>query len=711
MADLSGRQLGNYRLLRPIGSGGFAEVYLGEHVYLNTIAAVKVLQTRLVSDEERDAFCNEARTIARLAHKHIVRVLDFDVENNIPFLVTEYAEHGTLRERYPQRSRLPLSLVVDYVAQIADALQYAHDHRIVHRDVKPENILLGADDEILLSDFGIAIIVQSTSAQLPEKLLGTGAYMAPEQFRGKAYPASDQYALAILVYEWLCGERPFQGSFFELYEQHQKISPPSLCEKLSTTPLALEAVLMRALEKEPEARFPSVTEFSHALSQALHQTNEHASLMRESSPASSTHNTGPLESTIPPLSPVMLETRTSSNNAKLQAQETPPEQETISPSTLPAHPPASLTQATEHTWIARPARSISSFLPTQPLPEKKYSRRMVIGGAVTVGIGVCIIGGIFAEPSIARYIQSLSPTLFTYHGHKDTVWSVSWSPDSKRIASASQDKTVQIWNATTGSHEVSFRGHTSPVRAVAWSPDKHYLASGSEDARIEVWDARMLVRNIVYLGHKGGITSLAWSPDSQHVASASLDETVQVWSLATGSTTATSKHALIRYTGHTSNVNTVIWSPDGTYLASASDDTTVQVWQASTGKTLFTYTGHTRPVQALAWSPDSTLLASGSTDTTVQVWQALTGKNVYTYTGHTGTINALAWSPSGQRIVSASDTSGSAAPIQIWDAPTGNNVFSYQGHKNSVTTVAWSHNGNDVASGGLDTTVQVWKPA
>src|SRR5690348_5827589 len=164
MTDRVGQQLGNYRLLNLIGRDNFAEVYLGEHLHLNTKAAIKVLHTRLTS-EESEKLRTEARTMARLAHPHIVRILDFDVEDGIPFLVMEYAPNGTLRQRHPKGTRVPLEIVVSYVKQLAGALRYLHEQKFIHRDVKPENMVLGRNDEVLLSDFGIAIMAQSMRSQ------------------------------------------------------------------------------------------------------------------------------------------------------------------------------------------------------------------------------------------------------------------------------------------------------------------------------------------------------------------------------------------------------------------------------------------------------------------------------------------------------------------------------------------------------------------
>src|SRR5437764_6859536 len=147
MADRVGQQLGNYQLIRLLGEGGFAEVYLGEHIHLGTQAAIKVLHTQLTNNDV-DKFRTEARTIAHLSHPHIVRVLEFGIEGKTPFLVMDYAPNGTLRHRHPKSVALPLPLIVDYVKQVADALQYAHDEKLIHRDIKPENMLLGRRNEI-----------------------------------------------------------------------------------------------------------------------------------------------------------------------------------------------------------------------------------------------------------------------------------------------------------------------------------------------------------------------------------------------------------------------------------------------------------------------------------------------------------------------------------------------------------------------------------
>jgi serine/threonine protein kinase len=263
----AGQQIGDYHLLRLLGKGGFAEVYLGEHVNRKSLAAIKVLHARIAKDNIR-GFLNEARSI-RLRHPHIISILDFGLEDDYPYLAMEYAPNGSLRQRHHKGTCLPSETIITYVKQVAEALQYAHDEKLVHRDIKPENMLISKQQVILLADFGIATIAQSTRHQSPQDMAGTITYMAPEQIQGKPRMASDQYSLGIVVYEWIAGKRPFSGSLSELIGQHISTAPPSLLEAVPTLPPAVEKVVMKSLAKDPKERFDRISDFSLALENAF----------------------------------------------------------------------------------------------------------------------------------------------------------------------------------------------------------------------------------------------------------------------------------------------------------------------------------------------------------------------------------------------------------------------------------------------------------
>lgn len=268
MHEHLGRLWGKYRIKKHLGSGGFADVYLGEHIHLETKVAIKILKVKLDSDEMAK-FKNEARMIARLKHPNIIPVSDFDVQEDtgIPYLVMEYAPNGTLRRRYKGAKVAPAE-VWPIIKQAASALQYAHTNKIIHRDIKPENMLLSQENNILLSDFGLAVVAHSTRHQTQEKAAGTIPYSAPEQINAKSVYASDQYSLAVVTYELLCGRCPFIGNMAELALQHVQAEPPSMHSYISSIDTTVESVVLKALAKSPKQRFKNVQEFAEALEEA-----------------------------------------------------------------------------------------------------------------------------------------------------------------------------------------------------------------------------------------------------------------------------------------------------------------------------------------------------------------------------------------------------------------------------------------------------------
>jgi serine/threonine protein kinase/tetratricopeptide (TPR) repeat protein len=270
MNDHVGRKLGNYQLIRQLGHGGFGEVYLAEHMHLKTQAAIKLLQQVQLPSDEEEKFREEAKTIAKFDHPHIIRVIDYGIQDSTstPYLVMDYAPNGNVRNRYPRGKILEPLHILSYVIQVADALQYTHDLRVIHRDVKPENMLLDKQNHILLSDFGIAVVYETTSSSNTVDTLGTPAYMAPEQFQGRSFPASDQYSLGVVVYEWLCGTLPFIGGIGELMHQHGHFLPPSMCEKVPFLSQSIEEVIQKALAKKPNERYASVKDFAQAFQKA-----------------------------------------------------------------------------------------------------------------------------------------------------------------------------------------------------------------------------------------------------------------------------------------------------------------------------------------------------------------------------------------------------------------------------------------------------------
>ena len=336
--------------------------------------------------------------------------------------------------------------------------------------------------------------------------------------------------------------------------------------------------------------------------------------------------------------------------------------------------------------------------------KESCSRRMVLKGLTGLVMSLSVEGCMSAPSSTSTSkapAHHLVPgnVLSTYHGHTKRVTAVAWSPDGKRIASGSLDKTVQVWGAVAEEHlqTIIYHGHTDEVHAVTWSPDSKRIASGSADKTVQVWNAATGDRASTYHGHTDTVTSVAWSPDGAYIASSSVDGTVRVWDVSSGKISNA-------YHEHSDSVNAIGWSPDGKRLASGSSDKTVQIWDALTGNHAYTYRGHTNTVSCLSWSPDGSRIASGSWDKTVQVWNAATGSRYYTYNGYnvqaakynTGKgvlpdlIFFVAWSHNGKRIAAVTQVycGDNCAVMVIWDAETERNFTFYQDLP--VFAMAWS---------------------
>lgn len=273
--DQTGHQIGNYRLLRLLQRGESAEIYLGEEKNHHAQVAIKLQDEQQIGNDLAKFFVHTS-LLSRLRHPHIVQILDFGMDGNKGYLVMNYAPNGTLRQLHPRGCIVPPETVLQYVKQIASALHYIHQHRVIHCDIKPHNLLLDTNNEVMIGDFGIAIVDESFNQSAVERhdFEGTVIYAAPEQLEGKPQRSSDQYALGVVAYEWLCGDQPFSGTFHEIAHQHLSVSPPPLREKNRALTPAIEQVVMKALAKKVTARFSDVEAFAAALEWAVEQSRD-----------------------------------------------------------------------------------------------------------------------------------------------------------------------------------------------------------------------------------------------------------------------------------------------------------------------------------------------------------------------------------------------------------------------------------------------------
>jgi WD40 repeat protein len=290
----------------------------------------------------------------------------------------------------------------------------------------------------------------------------------------------------------------------------------------------------------------------------------------------------------------------------------------------------------------------------------------------------------------------------TLRGHDHVVESVAWSPDGKRLATGSEDRTVKVWDAASGKELLTLRGHTEQVTSVAWSPDGQRLSTGSWDDTAKVWDAASGRELLTLRGHNDLVSSVAWSPDGTQLATGSMEGgypktgVAKVWAAVSG-------HELLTLRGHKLPVFSVAWSPKTMRLATASGDGTAKVWDAASGQLLLTLSDNDDGVFSVAWSPDGKRLATGSWDQTAKVWDATSGKELLRLNSHSGKIS-VAWSPDGKRLATGSSKDETA---RVWDATSGKELLTMKG-SGAINSVAWSPDGTRLATGNDDMTATIW---
>jgi WD40 repeat protein len=287
-------------------------------------------------------------------------------------------------------------------------------------------------------------------------------------------------------------------------------------------------------------------------------------------------------------------------------------------------------------------------------------------------------------------------------GHQAGVTNASFSPDGRRIVTASDDKTARIWDAVTGKPiGAPLKGHTGDVLSAAFSPDGRRIVTASDDKTARIWDAASGNEIVSLIGHSGAVTDAAFSSDGKHVITASADKFARVWDASTG------KQIGMPLKGHEDPLSGAAFSPDGRRIVTASLDQTARVWDAVTGQQIATIRGHDDAVTSAAFSPDGKRIVTASYDKTARVWDAATGKQIGIPLKVSDRVFSAAFSPDGKHIITASADN----TARIWDALTGEEIAELGGHNDPVVTATFSPNGQRIVTASLDKTARVWDAA
>lgn len=740
MNDVFGKKLGQYVLLEQLGEGGMAKVFNALDTRVESNVAIKViLPTRRSSQVFLEQFQMEARALANLTHTNIVKVLNYGVENEQPYLVMEYVAGGTLKEAMNQK--IPWQTAAAILAPIARALEYVHHQQIVHRDVKPSNILLHEDFRPMLSDFGILKMLEAKEEKVSSAIgvgVGTPEYMSPEQSMGKDVDfRADIYSLGLVFYEMVTGRKPFTADTpmaMALKHVTDELPLPTTFDR--RLPKFVELAILRAVQKKPEDRYSNMGEFADTLEMIA---------LGEKAPAEKIVKLTRKRNKKRYLLPTLLLTALlalivgASVWGYNQFYSAPPPTPSFDASPDGVVPALATNTAAPapiaKTETAQTPEPTATFVPTTPPLEPSFAVAL-LGTPLPVNLpgqsaeiarwGIGGVNVVAWSPDGSTLALGTTSGIFLYHAREkdpylfiDTKFNVTamvFNPDGSEIAAGSPDGEVTVWNSASGKLAQSFtykqpvsdRIATSPSRfvtALSYSPNGKNIAVGFQNGTINYFSVDQ--RTVLLAADEvPAVEDLVVSGDGRFIYVSNGERTISVWDIQTQQTTL----ELINPTP----INKLSISRERQFLLAGGIANSVYVWDLFEQRHITSFINLGGAAAAFDFSYDDKYVALGVNTGEVRIF-AMPGSEDYSKThlplqiikGYDHPIRTVAFSPN-QLVVAAGNWEEG---LKLWDALSGEPLFSLDQSMRAIHEIHFSADGSWLATSHEDTTVRIWRLA